>query len=76
MHAWKAGVRRGMFTGFSMGLTWLIIYASYSIAFWYGSGLIIESRYPNDGPYDPAVLIVVSGVEVWRWCVMWSGAVM
>ncbi|KAF2354674.1 ABC transporter type 1 transmembrane domain [Trinorchestia longiramus] len=59
IHARAAGVRRGMFSGISLGLVWLIIYASYSIAFWYGSGLIIESRYPNDGDYDPAVLIVV-----------------
>ncbi|KAA0184411.1 ABC transporter, subfamily ABCB/MDR [Hyalella azteca] len=59
VHARNAGVRRGMFSGISLGLVWLIIYASYSIAFWYGTGLILDSRYPNDGDYDPAVLIVV-----------------
>nr|WEU75111.1 ABCB1-mScarlet-I fusion protein [Vector pPB-pCoBlast-actin5c-abcb1(67-1411)-mScI] len=59
IHARAAGIKRGLFTGISMGLVWLIIYASYSIAFWYGTGLILESRYPNDGEYDPATLIVV-----------------
>ena len=61
VHASKAGIKRGMISGVTVGLTWFIIYAAYALAFWYGSGLILESRPPNGtGEYDPAALIIVS----------------
>ncbi|KAK8735748.1 hypothetical protein OTU49_005300 [Cherax quadricarinatus] len=58
VHAKKAGVKRGLMTGFGMGLMWFIIYAAYSLAFYYGTGLILKSR-EGDGSFDPAKLIIV-----------------
>ncbi|KAK7086306.1 tRNA N6-adenosine threonylcarbamoyltransferase [Halocaridina rubra] len=60
VHAKKAGVKRGLVTGIGMGLMWFIIYAAYSLAFYYGTGLILDSRPPNgDGSFDPSNLIIV-----------------
>lgn len=39
---------------------WFIIYATYALAFWYGVGLILESRHEVDPVYTPAVLMIVS----------------
>ncbi|XP_071519936.1 ATP-dependent translocase ABCB1-like [Panulirus ornatus] len=58
VHAKKAGVKRGLVTGIGLGLMWLIIYAAYSLAFYYGIGLILESRQGR-GSYDPSNLIIV-----------------
>lgn len=61
VHAQRAGVKRGLMTGVGMGMMWLIIYAAYALAFWYGTGLILDSRR-GDGDYDPAKLLIVSTV--------------
>ncbi|XP_045621631.1 ATP-dependent translocase ABCB1 [Procambarus clarkii] len=58
VHAKKAGVKRGLMTGVGMGLMWFIIYAAYSLAFYYGTGLILKSREGN-GSFDPSKLIIV-----------------
>ncbi|XP_076061207.1 ATP-dependent translocase ABCB1-like [Oratosquilla oratoria] len=56
----KAGIRRGLVTGVGMAFMWLIIYAAYALAFWYGTQLILDSRPPNPTKnYDPAKLIIV-----------------
>lgn len=39
-----AGKKRGAVSSFGMGLMWLIIYASYALAFWYGTKLILQGR--------------------------------
>lgn len=45
-----------------MGTVWLVIYFAYALAFWYGTGLILEARRPDsDSTMDPATLVVVSG---------------
>lgn len=62
VYAKNAGVKRGLVTGVGMGLMWLIIYASYSLAFWYGTGLILESRHGSND-YDASKLIIVSGTS-------------
>ncbi|XP_071520197.1 ATP-dependent translocase ABCB1-like [Panulirus ornatus] len=60
VHARKAGEKRGLVTGAGMGMVWLLIYAAYSFAFYYGTGLILASRPPEgDGSFDPARLIIV-----------------
>ncbi|KAK3887408.1 hypothetical protein Pcinc_008524 [Petrolisthes cinctipes] len=58
VHAQRAGVKRGLMTGVGMGMMWLIIYAAYALAFWYGTGLILDSR-KGDGDYDPGKLLIV-----------------
>ncbi|KAK7047498.1 tRNA N6-adenosine threonylcarbamoyltransferase, partial [Halocaridina rubra] len=60
IHAKNAGVKRGLVSGIGMGVMWLIIYAAYALAFWYGTGLILDNRPPNgDGSFDPSNLIIV-----------------
>lgn len=54
----KAGVKRGLMTGVGVGVMWLFIYLAYALAFWYGTGLILDAREGN-GDYDPAKLIIV-----------------
>jgi len=39
-----AAKKRGAISAFGIGLMWLIIYASYALAFWYGTKLILEGR--------------------------------
>jgi hypothetical protein len=61
----RAGILRGLMTGVGGGVTWLIIYASYSLAFYYGSKLIINDRekcgFDMDCyRYDPSSLLIVS----------------
>lgn len=58
VYARKAGVKRGLMTGVGVGVMWLFIYAAYALAFWYGTGLILDSR-AGDGDYDPSKLIIV-----------------
>ncbi|KAH9643704.1 hypothetical protein HF086_001814 [Spodoptera exigua] len=38
---------------------WFIIYATYALAFWYGVGLILDSRGEEKPLYTPAVLMIV-----------------
>ena len=59
VYARNAGVKRGLMTGVGVGVMWLFIYAAYALAFWYGTGLILDSRAGN-GDYDPSKLIIVS----------------
>ncbi|KAK4292716.1 hypothetical protein Pmani_034533 [Petrolisthes manimaculis] len=55
-----AGLQRGLVTGLGMGSIWLIMYASYALAFWYGTGLILEARRPeSEFNMDPSTLVVV-----------------
>ncbi|XP_072364747.1 ATP-dependent translocase ABCB1 [Scyliorhinus torazame] len=43
--AQKIGIKKAISTNISVGFTFLMIYASYALAFWYGSTLIIEENY-------------------------------
>ncbi|KAH8284597.1 hypothetical protein KR018_005431 [Drosophila ironensis] len=53
-------IKRNMFSGIGFGLLWFFIYASYSLAFWYGVGLVLkgysDSYYEN---YTPGNMITV-----------------
>lgn len=59
VHARRAGVKRGLVTGVGMGLMWFLIYAAYALAFYYGTGLILESRADPDSNFNPSNLIIV-----------------
>ncbi|ETE61509.1 Multidrug resistance protein 1 [Ophiophagus hannah] len=43
------GIKKTMSTSISLGVAFLIIYASYALAFWYGTTLIIEENYSIGG---------------------------
>ena len=54
----KAGIKRGLATGFGLGLSWTITYASYALAFWYGIQLVLDSCHSGNN-YDAATLNIV-----------------
>ncbi|KPJ05317.1 Multidrug resistance protein-like 49 [Papilio xuthus] len=55
----KTGTRKGVYSGMGSGFMWLIIYMTYSLSFWYGVGLILDSRHEEIPIYTPAVLMIV-----------------
>ncbi|CAG4976005.1 unnamed protein product [Colias eurytheme] len=57
--AQSMGVRKGVFSGIGSGVMWFIIYATYALSFWYGVGLILESRQEEQPVYTPAVLMII-----------------
>ncbi|XP_069945791.1 ATP-dependent translocase ABCB1-like [Cherax quadricarinatus] len=60
VHALKAGQKRGLVSGAGMGLVWFLIYAAYSLAFYYGTGLILDARPPEgNGSFNPSNLLIV-----------------
>lgn len=56
----KYSLRKGTLLGLGHGLGWLFCFLNYSLAFWYGTRLIIESRESGDGIYGPDSLVVVN----------------
>lgn len=39
------GIKKAISSNIAMGFTFLMIYLSYALAFWYGSTLILKSEY-------------------------------
>lgn len=56
----KTGAKKGIFSGVGSGIMWFIIYATYALSFWYGVGLILDSRSEAKPVYTAAVLMIVS----------------
>nr|QST14980.1 ABCB1-2 protein [Diaphanosoma celebensis] len=54
----KAGIKRGLATGISIGVSWMITYASYALAFWYGIQLVLNSCRSGTN-YDAGILNIV-----------------
>ncbi|XP_042540641.1 phosphatidylcholine translocator ABCB4 isoform X2 [Dipodomys spectabilis] len=44
-NAKQIGIKKAISTNISMGIAFLLIYASYALAFWYGSTLVISKEY-------------------------------
>uniref|UniRef100_A0A2K6GQZ3 P-type phospholipid transporter n=1 Tax=Propithecus coquereli TaxID=379532 RepID=A0A2K6GQZ3_PROCO len=44
-NAKKIGIKKAISANISMGISFLFIYASYALAFWYGSTLVIAKEY-------------------------------
>uniref|UniRef100_A0A8C5VB47 P-type phospholipid transporter n=1 Tax=Microcebus murinus TaxID=30608 RepID=A0A8C5VB47_MICMU len=44
-NAKKIGIKKAISANISMGIAFLLIYASYALAFWYGSTLVIAKEY-------------------------------
>lgn len=41
----KMGIKKALSSNIAMGFTFLMIYLSYALAFWYGSTLILNGEY-------------------------------
>ncbi|KAJ8003456.1 hypothetical protein DPEC_G00148510 [Dallia pectoralis] len=52
--AQRWGIRKGLIMGFFTGYMWLIIFLCYALAFWYGSGLVVDAQ-----EYSPGTLLQV-----------------
>ncbi|KAL1786649.1 bile salt export pump [Sigmodon hispidus] len=52
--AQRWGIRKGMVIGFFTGYTWCLIFLCYSLAFWYGSSLVLD-----ENEYTPGTLVQV-----------------
>ncbi|XP_010634777.1 phosphatidylcholine translocator ABCB4 isoform X2 [Fukomys damarensis] len=44
-NAKKIGIKKAISASISMGIAFLLIYASYALAFWYGSTLVLSKEY-------------------------------
>ncbi|KAF0296828.1 Multidrug resistance protein 1 [Amphibalanus amphitrite] len=59
-----AMLRRSAVTALGVGLVWLTHKASFSLAFWYGTELVIESRVAGDDLYNAGTLtIILKGIS-------------
>ena len=41
----KVGIKKGTFLGLAMGITYLVLFLVYALAFWYGARLILTDEY-------------------------------
>lgn len=60
IYARENNIRRSLFSALSMGFLWLIIYASYGLAFWYGVELILRDKSKVDPTYTVSNMVTVS----------------
>lgn len=63
VYALRASRRRVILYSFGQGIMWFLNYASYALAFWYGTKLIFDGRSEcgtEEGAYGPAAFIIVS----------------
>lgn len=56
----SVGVRSGLYQGIGGGVSWMLIFLAYALAFWYGTPLILADRGKPDSTYTPGVLLIVS----------------
>lgn len=56
----KLGIKRTLWSAVGAGVTWLMIFVSYALAFWYGTKLIIDSRHQGEPEYDAYEFTIVS----------------
>eukprot|EP01101_Sappina_pedata_P007178 TRINITY_DN374_c0_g1_i1.p1 TRINITY_DN374_c0_g1~~TRINITY_DN374_c0_g1_i1.p1 ORF type:complete len:1278 (+),score=466.09 TRINITY_DN374_c0_g1_i1:299-3835(+) len=43
----KLGIQKGVFSGVGIGITMLVIFCSYALAFWYGARLVLNDGMPG-----------------------------
>ncbi|KAG5875736.1 hypothetical protein JTB14_010724 [Gonioctena quinquepunctata] len=55
----KNNIKRTMLSAIGMSFLWFLIYASYSLAFWYGVKLLLEQRGWDDPVYTPGNMVTV-----------------
>uniref|UniRef100_T1J7D2 ABC transmembrane type-1 domain-containing protein n=1 Tax=Strigamia maritima TaxID=126957 RepID=T1J7D2_STRMM len=57
--AQRAGIAKGFVGALAQSFVWAFDYGSYSLGFWYGVQLIIQSRENEDFEYEPSTLLIV-----------------
>ncbi|XP_046665840.1 multidrug resistance protein homolog 49 isoform X2 [Homalodisca vitripennis] len=55
----KVGIRSGLYLGLGGGISWMLVFFAYSLAFWYGTPLILADRDRPDSVYTPGVLLII-----------------
>ncbi|ALC42337.1 Mdr49 [Drosophila busckii] len=55
----STGRKKGLYSGISAGIMWLLIYICMAIGIWYGVDLILDQRDLPERTYTPAVLVIV-----------------
>ncbi|KAL7976562.1 hypothetical protein Chor_008511 [Crotalus horridus] len=58
------GIRKAISTSISLGVAFLIIYASYALAFWYGTTLIIEENYSIGGVLTVFFAVIIGAFSI------------
>lgn len=41
----NVGIKKAITGGISIGIAYLLVYASYALAFWYGTSLVLSNEY-------------------------------
>ncbi|KAK2720057.1 hypothetical protein QYM36_004086, partial [Artemia franciscana] len=57
--AQEAGIKRGQLTGISLGISMLVLYGAYALAFWFGTKLILDGLLNCVVVYDASNLLIV-----------------
>lgn len=55
----RESIRKGILTGFGVGLLWLITYGSYALGVWFGVMFIIDDRGLENPTYTTGVFLTV-----------------
>lgn len=55
----EINITKGIYSGLGFGMLWFFIYSSYSLAFWFGVGLVLSEE---DNGYTPGVMFTVSSM--------------
>ncbi|XP_058037982.1 ATP-dependent translocase ABCB1 [Ahaetulla prasina] len=58
------GIRKTMSTSISLGVAFLLIYASYALAFWYGTTLILDEKYSIGGVLTVFFAVLIGAFSI------------
>jgi ABC-type multidrug transport system fused ATPase/permease subunit len=62
--AYKAGKKKAIISGLAVGVTMMLLFCSYSLAFWYGSKLILKGEN-SGGQILTAFFSIITGGMVY-----------
>ncbi|KAI5056796.1 hypothetical protein GOP47_0028614 [Adiantum capillus-veneris] len=62
--AYVASIRQGIASGLGSGVFMLVLFSSYSLAFWYGAKLILNSGYSGGAVVNVLVAVLVGGMSL------------
>ncbi|KAI5056800.1 hypothetical protein GOP47_0028618 [Adiantum capillus-veneris] len=62
--AYVASIRQGIASGLGLGAFMLIMFSSYSLAFWYGAKLILNSGYSGGAVVNVLFAVLVAGMSL------------
>lgn len=55
----SAGIKKGLYSAIGYAIIWVIVYANYALAFWYGIQLILDSSGQGGDGYTAASLNII-----------------